>query len=106
MDYGVSTMHYPYAFAALLLLVFASGLAEARPDARAMTCEQARSLIEERGAVAMTTGRHTYQRFVAHRGYCLYSQRAGSVWTPTRDQAECRLKICIDPPITKRRGRR
>jgi len=101
----MSMMRVPFAFVVVLLTVFASGHAQARPDARTMTCEQARSLVQERGAVVMTTGRHTYQRFVAHRGFCLYSQRTGSAWTPTRDTAECRLRICVDPR-DKKRGRR
>ncbi|HMB46795.1 MAG TPA: hypothetical protein VKN63_00815 [Afifellaceae bacterium] len=76
-----------------------------RPDARAMTCDQVRSLIHERGAAVITTGRYTYKRFVAHRGFCLYSERIGHEWISTSDTAECRLRICIEPLRFKRHRR-
>ena len=90
---------------AVLFILISPALAEARPDARTMTCDQAWALIRERGAVVLTTGRYTYKRFVYHRGFCLYSERIGHEWIATRDTPECRLRICIDPQRYKRRGR-
>ena len=93
------------AFSAILLMAGATAQAQGRPDARTMTCGEVRSLIQERGAVVITTGRYTYKRFVAHRGFCLYSERIGHDWIETSDIAECRLRICVDPLRFKRRGR-
>ena len=70
---------------ALFALLLTATAAQARPDARTMTCEAVRALIDERGAAVITTGRHTYKRFVAHRGFCLYSERIGHDWIATAD---------------------
>ena len=92
-----------FALFTFLLVAASSAQAQGRPDARTMTCGEVRSLIKERGAVVITTGRYTYKRFVAHRGFCLYSERIGHDWIETRDIAECRLRICVDPDKFKRR---
>lgn len=90
--------------AAIFILVFPA-LAEARPDARTMTCNEVWALIQDRGAVVLTTGQYTYKRFVYHRGFCLYSERIGHEWISTSDTRECRLRICIEPDRYRRRGR-
>ena len=75
-----------------ILLVFAfAAPAAARPDARKMTCEQPRAMVRQQGAVVMSTGRYTYQRFVAHQGYCDYWETTRSAWTATRDNPKCRI---------------
>jgi len=94
------------ALFAMLLMASIQAQAQGRPDARTMTCGEVRSLIDQRGAVVITTGNYTYQRFVAHRGFCNYSERIGHDWIATSDIAECRLRICVDPLKFKRRGRR
>lgn len=73
------------------LLVLAGPVLAARPDVRKMTCDQARSLVLQRGAVVMTTGQYTYKRFVSRQSYCDYWERAASAWTATRDDPQCRI---------------
>jgi len=80
-------------FIAMLL----AGPASARPDARAMTCQQARLMVQQQGAVVMTTGRYTYQRFVAHRGHCDYWETIRTAWTATRDDPKCRIGYICEP---------
>lgn len=58
------------ATALLAVAVVTPALAQGRPDARSMTCGQVQSLIAQRGAVVITTGPHTYDRFVAGRRWC------------------------------------
>ena len=90
-----------YLTLVLAMLVLAGPALAARPDARKMTCHQARAMVQNRGAVVMTTGRFTYQRFVAHAGYCDYWERAVRAWTKTRDNPRCLIgNICeerMDP---------
>ena len=93
-------------FAIFGTLLLSATAAQARPDARTMTCEAVRALIDERGAAVITTGRHTYKRFVAHRGFCLYFERIGHDWIATADTAQCRLRVCVDPVRFKRPGSR
>ena len=71
--------------------------AAARIDTDTMTCRQLIAFVAARGAVVMHTGTHTYKRFVAHRGYCMVSERLQSAWVPTADGSECRLRECEEP---------
>lgn len=62
-----------------------------RPSTLGMSCRQAQSLVASRGAVVLSTGRHTYDRFVASGGFCLSGEYADAAWAPTRDTAHCPL---------------
>ena len=83
--------------------VFALSQAATALDTRDMTCGEIRSVVSEYGAVVMDTGRHTFKRFVEHRGYCLVSERLETAWAPTIDGTECRLKECAEPLDYRRR---
>jgi len=39
-----------------------------------MTCAQAQALVTTTGAIVMSTGQYTYERFVAHRGFCRHGE--------------------------------
>ncbi len=71
------------------LAAIAPQAAIARPDTRAMTCAQAQALVKQQGAVVMSTGTHTYQRFVSTRAYCDRSEITWPLYAPTRDNAQC-----------------
>jgi len=86
--------------AAALVALSVPAAAQGRPDARAMTCEQVRSLIAARGAVVLTTGRYTYDRYVRNGGQCFTSaERAVRASIPTRDTQSCPVYRCevFDP---------
>jgi hypothetical protein len=70
--------------------------AQTRPDARNMTCHQVQSLIADRGAAVITTGRHTYDRYVAHQGYCAVPYTTRPHLISTRDGA-CSVLRCAEP---------
>src|ERR671911_111035 len=67
------------------MLIATSATAQPRPSTLQMTCGQAAALIASQGGVVLGTGGYTYDRFVAHRGFCLRSEVAQTVWVPTRD---------------------
>lgn len=71
----------------------------ARPDTRSMTCEQVRSLVRQRGAVVMTTGRHTYDRLVAHPAACAYPEIPWQTTVPARDTKACPVDHCVNRSI-------
>ena len=48
----------------IALAVSALSPAEARPDARAMTCAEVQALLLTERAVTLTTGPNTYSRYV------------------------------------------
>jgi hypothetical protein len=74
--------------------------AQARPNAPAMTCDQARALVKSSGAVVLSTGQYTYDRFVATPGYCLPGEIADRTWIQTGDTDQCPIGfVCkIRPP--------
>jgi hypothetical protein len=79
---------------ALLAAGVASAFAQGRPDTRSMSCDQVQALIDARGAVVMTTGRHTYDRFVAHAGYCVHLEAREATAISTRDTNRCWVYHC------------
>ncbi|WP_265518053.1 hypothetical protein [Nitratireductor luteus] len=74
---------------ALLPVVFGAQTAKARPDTRTMTCDQANSLVRQSGAIVLTTGRFTYNRFVVDERYCPMFEIAERAYVPTQDAAQC-----------------
>ncbi|HEX2727022.1 MAG TPA: hypothetical protein VHN20_14480 [Beijerinckiaceae bacterium] len=69
--------------------IVTSVAAQPRPSSVAMTCPQAASLVASRGAIVLGTGGYTYDRFVAHRGFCLITEMTEPAWIPTRDTPQC-----------------
>ena len=94
--------HLPIAAAMLAVLsgfAFApSAFAQARPDTRAMTCDQVQAMIRREGAVMMTTGPHTFNRFVSDHRFCggRFPVVPQMTTVPTRDDNRCRVTRCID----------
>jgi len=84
---------------AALVAVAATGTALARPDTRAMTCAQTQNLIVRNGAVVLTTGRHTYDRYVAGAGYCSWPDVPTQTSVRTADTGHCPVYSCqrVDP---------
>lgn len=80
--------------AAVAAAVSLPALAQGRPDTRQMSCQQARSLVQQHGAVVMTTGQYTYERFVAGHRYCDWPFVATPTWTRTADTPQCGLYNC------------
>lgn len=76
---------------ATAMIAAAFPAAAARPDTRAMTCEQARAFVRSKGAVVMTTGPHTYDRIVSSAGFCDSDEETWVKVAPTRDDPNCRV---------------
>ncbi|PTW61525.1 hypothetical protein C8N35_102236 [Breoghania corrubedonensis] len=90
------------ALAAATLFMAAPRDAEARPDTRTFTCAQAKDLVTRSGAITLTTGPATYERFVAHRGQCLRMEITQPAYAPTQDVPQCFIGLrCV--PITIRK---
>ena len=72
-----------------LLATVTSAVAQPRPSTLAMSCGQAASLVASAGGIVLGTGGFTYDRFVAHRGFCLRSEYDEPAWAPTADTPQC-----------------
>lgn len=76
------------------------GVAEARPDARSMSCKAVQNLVNQEGAVVISTGQYTYRRFVDRDGYCEFDQRRVRFTVATRDNPSCRVNgVCEANPF-------
>ena len=82
------------------LLILAPVAADAaRLSTRGMTCQEAQSVVASRGAVVMSTGKHTYDRFVVSGGYCEVAEWAVWATAPTKDTRQCPLGYtCTSTP--------
>ena len=77
-------------------LLAASATAQ-RPSTLAMSCAQAAGLVASAGSVVLSTGRHTFDRFVAGPGYCFLGEYAWPATAPTIDAPSCRLGYTCRP---------
>ena len=82
------------AAAALGLSLAVSAQAQARPDARQMSCGDVQSLLGARGAAVLTTGQHTYDRYVSNGRYCIHPQVAVRATVATADTRSCPVFRC------------
>lgn len=79
-----------------LLLLAGGAIAQGRPDARVLSCGEARALVRQSGAVVFTTGRYTYDRYVANERFCAFSETIKHAWVPTRDTPSCLVGyVCV-----------
>jgi hypothetical protein len=92
---------FQLAFSALAIvagLAF-SNAAHARPDTRAMSCEQAKSFVRQKGAVVMSTGQYTYERIVSNQSFCGWDEITWLKVAPTKDDPKCRVGYYCRPRI-------
>jgi hypothetical protein len=76
-----------------IAVVMAVSLSFARPDARAMTCSEVQALLAREGAVTLTTGANTYDRYYAP-GSCDGTRVARPVTIATKDTSQCQVHDC------------
>jgi hypothetical protein len=74
----------------LAALLAGTSIAQAaRPSTLDMTCGEAQATVASYGAVVMSTGDYTYDRFVVHNGFCLPTEIARPASAPTLDTDYC-----------------
>jgi hypothetical protein len=75
----------------ILTLLAATSIADARPSTVTMTCGQAAATVAKAGAIVLTTGEFTYERFVATGGFCLPGEITEPGIAPTTDSGNCQV---------------
>jgi hypothetical protein len=91
----------PVLIAAVVLSSAVTAAEAQRPSTLSMSCQQAQSLVAKRGAVVLSTGAHTYDRFVSSGRYCQVAEYAYDGFAPTRDRESCLVGyVCknVTPP--------
>ena len=87
----------------LVLSIIAATLAgtsvsEARPLTTTMSCGQAAATVARAGAIVLSTGEFTYERFVATGGFCLPGEITEAGIAPTLDSRSCQVGyVCRQP---------
>jgi hypothetical protein len=75
----------------LIAFAVASPAAAARPSTLGMSCAQAAATVASSGAIVLSTGQFTYDRFVAHSGFCLPGEIGRPAVAPTADSPYCSI---------------
>lgn len=89
-------MKFSYFVFAILILAPAQLLA-ARPDATMLTCRDARALVQQNGAIVLSTGGRRYDRFVDDPSFCEYGEAAYSASVRTLDRKSCFVGFTCAP---------
>ena len=84
---------------ALTLATITAAPAQARPSTLDLTCGQAAALVVQYGAIVLSTGTHTFDRFVSSEHQCFLNEYGERAFAPTRDNPSCRLGyVCRSRP--------
>ena len=80
------------AFLFVIAVAANASVAEAaRLSTVGMSCAQAAATVAGSGAIVLSTGQFTYDRFVAHAGFCMHDEVAKPVVAPTLDSPYCSI---------------
>ncbi len=61
------------------------------PTTLTMSCAVAAATVARAGAIVLTTGADTYDRFVAQIGFCQRGQITKPAYAPTSDDPNCAI---------------
>ncbi len=86
----------------LILLLSFADVANARHDVRTMSCAQARALVQQSGAIVLTTGQYTYDRYVAGQRYCERPYVIRRAWVTTADTDQCNIGYTCEQRVFRR----
>ncbi len=75
---------------ALALALTATGsYAQTRPSTVTRPCYAGQQLVFARGAVVLSTGPHSYDRFVRDRSFCEFNEYITPAFVPSLDTPQC-----------------
>ena len=69
----------------------------ARPNTTGMTCSQARNLVTRSGAIVLSTGPRTYDRYVRSGAFCAFGEYPEPAFVKTRDKRSCYIGRSLRP---------
>jgi hypothetical protein len=86
---------------AIAALLSADAANAQRPNTQAMSCAQARGLVASTGSIVLSTGTHTFDKYVVSPGFCSFGEYAYDATVPTVDLRNCRIGYRCDsnPPL-------
>jgi hypothetical protein len=82
----------------LVAVLATNSIAAARENTANMSCDEAAALVAKAGAIVLSTGVNTYDRFVADISHCAPRQATEPGLAPTLDSRFCKVGyICRRP---------
>ncbi|WP_319528847.1 hypothetical protein [uncultured Cohaesibacter sp.] len=84
-----ATVLSAFAFAALALS--APAMAASQTNTQSLSTAQVKQLIQENGAVVLSTSANTFDRYVANPGDCFRGQTASVAYVPTADSSSAQV---------------
>jgi hypothetical protein len=85
----VSKLFYIWLGISFLMGLVISGPAFARPYAPKLACETLKAMIYDKGALVLSTGQFTFDRYVRDQGYCMLGEITEPAWLTSANQAQC-----------------
>ncbi len=86
-------------FLVLAALLASASIAEARPSTVSMSCAIAAATVAKAGAIVLSTGAHTYDRFVAQQRLLRVGGAAYPRASPDPRQRALRHRICLPSKV-------
>lgn len=80
---------YTWIIAVAATMAAGFAVAQPRPSTLQISCAQARGLVAARGAIVLSTGQFTYDRYVAHVGFCQRDETTVPAYERTADNPQC-----------------
>ncbi len=81
----------------LFLSLASTASAQTQLDGRSLTCAQIATTVRNRGAVVISTGPYTYDRYVNSGEFCVRPEIPVPTWISTIDAPQCLVGyICRD----------
>jgi hypothetical protein len=85
-----------YVFVMLIAICSIPAMA-ARPNTTKLTYRDAAGLVDSAGAIVLSTGANTFDRYVANQGFCGNDEVAVNAYAPTLDKDSCLIGLaCVD----------
>jgi hypothetical protein len=75
----------------LVATLASTSISAARPSTLSMSCGQAAATVAKAGAIVLSTGEFTYDRFVATNAFCLPGEVTEAGVAPTLDSRFCQI---------------
>jgi hypothetical protein len=81
----------------LVATLATTSIAGARPNTANMSCDEATATVARSGAIVLSTGVKTYDRFVATNLFCMSGETTEPGLAPTLDSRLCQVGYVCRP---------
>ena len=101
VNFGKMTNLLKISSTICVTLILSTAAVEARQSTTNMTCSQAQQLVRSQGSILLSTGRHTFDRYVSGWTFCPTGDYIKRAYVQTKDSRYCRIgyTCTMDSPL-------